>query len=217
MEYIAGLELVEPARAGNEFRYGVRLLLLQVAVALHDLFFGVVKGHVETLTPPIFYPYDQHFLQMDHHGGLARQHPGGSTSWPALKAAVIFSLSFLTVCNTLSRRSSVLRMSAVYAPLLYLLRISIFCSMVMDFLDFFLPEASFSLRSRFGAMMHKKKKKKKHCTNTNEDDRENTNNVAYMSTRGHVYVVVAQREKDAAQQTQALRLLSPLPPPTASR
>ena len=118
---------------------------------------------------------------------------------------MIFSLSFLMVCSMVSERLSALRMAAVDSPLLYLLKMSFFCSMVIDVLDFFLPKLSFLLRSHFGAMMHnnhkkkkkkeRKKKHKKHCANTKEDDRENTNNAAYKNTRGHIHAIAAEREK----------------------
>ena len=56
--------------------------------------------------------------------------------------------------NVDSGRLSVFLMMAINS-LLYLLKIFIFCSKVIDFLAFFLPGASLALRSHFGAMMHK--------------------------------------------------------------
>ena len=51
-----GLKLVKPARAGVEFGYAARLLLLQVAEALHGLLFGVVEGHVQALRLSMIHP-----------------------------------------------------------------------------------------------------------------------------------------------------------------
>ena len=111
----------------------------------------------------------------------------------AFTAAVIFSLSFLIVCNILLGRLSELRMAAVDSPLSYLLNMSMFCSRVIDFLAFFLPGESFSFRSCFLAMMHKRSQK--HCTNTKENDRKNPSNAVYKSTREHICAAGQQWEK----------------------
>ena len=84
-EGIAGLEIVEPACAGNKIGYGARLLHLQVVVALHGLLIGVVEGHVEALMLTMIHPCDQHLLKTDHEGGLTRRHPGEITSCPCFK------------------------------------------------------------------------------------------------------------------------------------
>ena len=47
MEPIADLKLIKPVRAGYEIGYRAGLLILQVAVAIHGLLLGVVKGQVK--------------------------------------------------------------------------------------------------------------------------------------------------------------------------
>ena len=88
-------------------------------------------------------------MPVEHHGlygeTLVEQLPA-----PAFTAAIIFSLSFLIVCNVDSRRLSTLQTAAVDSSLSYLLRISIFCSRVIDFLAYFLPGTSFSLDHALG-------------------------------------------------------------------
>ena len=78
---------------------------------------------------------------------------------PALKAAMIFSLSFLIVRNVNSGRLSARLMDF---PLSYLLIILTFCAIVIVFLLIFMAGGvSFLLKSRLGAMMHKGHKKKR--------------------------------------------------------
>ena len=75
---------------------------------------------------------------------------------PAFTAALIFSLSFLIVCNMDSARLSAFLMAAVDSPL-------------------WGHDAQRSL-----------KKKKNHCKNTKEDDRENVNKAAYEHKRKRI-------------------------------
>ena len=71
MEAIVHLKLIKQTDAGNKIRHGAGVLLLQVAVALHGLLLGVVKGHVKSLTLPMVHPCDQHLLHPNHDVGLA--------------------------------------------------------------------------------------------------------------------------------------------------
>ena len=125
---------------------------------------------------------------------------------PAFTAAVIFSLSFLMVHNVDLGGSSTLQMAAVNFPPSYLLKIAIFCSKVIDFRAFFLPGASLALTPHFGAMMHKRSLHK----NTQEDDRENTNN-AQKSIREQMHKAREGRLKE----THTSCLLPPFAPPTS--
>ena len=76
---------------------------------------------------------------------LAEQLPA-----PDFTAAVIFSLSFLMVQNVDSGRLSSLRMAAVDSPQSYLLKISIFCSMMINFLAFSCQERPFHFDHALG-------------------------------------------------------------------
>ena len=109
-------------------------------------------------------------------------------------------------------------MVTVDSPLSYLLKISIFCSRVID-LAFFLPGASFSPWSCFGAMLHKRSLHKKalnHCTNTKEDDRQNTNNAQYVQEHKRTRLRGTNNSgRRDAESDPSSALVTPLPPPTS--
>ena len=87
-------------------------------------------------------------------------------------------------------------MAAVDSPLSYLFKISIFCSKVIDFLDFFLQGASLALRSCFGTMMHKQSLRTMHV-------------ITAQNTREHVY---NSRRRKAGRDSHIVFVI---PPPTS--
>ena len=155
MEAIAHLKLIKPAHTGDEIKHGDDLLLLQIVEALIAL--SLVSSKV-TLVPWRFL----WSIQMTNISILTMMLDWPDDTFvkplpaPAFTDAVIFSLSFLMVLNVDSGRLGAFLMVAIDSPPSYLLKMPIFCSKVIDFSAFFLPGASLALRSRFGAMMHKR-------------------------------------------------------------
>ena len=186
--------------AGDEIGYGAGRLL-QVAVAIQVFFLVLSKV---TLRPWHFlwaihvtYIFSICSMMLDWPDDtFAEQLPA-----PAFTAAVIISLSFLMVRNVDSGRLSTLRMAAVDSPLLYLLKISIFCSKVINSLAIFLPRASLSLRSHFGARCTND-----HCTNC-------AKTLRWTRTREHVHAAGRTARERRLRETHTSCLLHPLPPP----